>query len=333
MFEFAWPWLFLLLPLPWLALWRRSATDERGAALHLPYDGVLDPADVAGSAHGAVAGRIAAWLIWALLLVAVARPQWIGEPTDLPRSGRELLLALDVSGSMNIGDMSLNGTQATRFQAMQVIVGDFIARRAGDRVGLILFGSNAYLLTPLTFDVKTVKTQLDESAVGLAGRETAIGDALGLAVKRLRDRPEAQRVVVLLTDGVNTAGEIDPRKAAELARSEKVKVYTIGLGSERMRVDDFFGSRSVNPSADLDAALMTEIAEKTGGRFFRARDTTELAGIYQEIDRLEPAADQSERYRPVRELFHLPLSAALLLALLPLLDPRRYASLLPGRAS
>jgi len=244
-----------------------------------------------------------------------------------------MLLALDVSGSMNIGDMSINGEQVTRFQAMQAIVGDFITRRTGDRVGLILFGSNAYLLTPLTFDVKTVRTQLDEATVGLAGRETAIGDALGLAVKRLRERPAAQRVVVLLTDGVNTAGEIEPRKAAELARQEKVKVYTIGLGSERMRVDDFFGSRTVNPSADLDAALLTEIAEKTGGHFFRARDTTELAGIYREIDRFEPAADQNERFRPVGELFHIPLGLALALVLLPLLDPRRYAGLFRSRAA
>ncbi|WP_257389398.1 VWA domain-containing protein [Tahibacter caeni] len=333
MFEWAWPWLFLLLPLPWLVLRWCPAADEQGAALHLPYDGVLDPADVAGGARRAFTGLGLAWLIWALLVTAVARPQWVGEPADLPRSGRELLLALDVSGSMNIGDMNISGEQVTRFQAMQAIVGDFVARRAGDRVGLILFGSNAYLLTPLTFDVKTVRTQLDEATVGLAGRETAIGDALGLAVKRLRERPEAQRVVVLLTDGVNTAGEIEPRKAAELAQKEKVKVYTIGLGSERMRVDDFFGSRTVNPSADLDAALLTEIAEKTGGRFFRARDTAELAGIYREIDRLEPAADQSERFRPVSELFHLPLGLAALLALLPLLDLRRYAGLIRNRAA
>lgn len=332
MFEWAWPWLFALLPLPWLVLrlWPESA--EQGAALQLPYAGVLD-----GVAAGTLSRRGARvswrpWLLWLLLLTAVARPQWLDEPTDLPRSGREMLLALDVSGSMNIADMSLGGREATRFQAMQAIIGDFIARRGGDRVGLILFGSNAYLLTPLTFDVKTVRTQLDESAVGLAGRETAIGDALGLAVKRLRDRPEAQRVVILLTDGVNTAGEIDPRKAAELAVAEKVKVYAIGLGSERMRVDDFFGSRTVNPSADLDAGLLTEIATKTGGRFFRARDTQELAGIYREIDQLEPAADQNERYRPVRELFHLPLGLALALALLPLLDPRRYRAAAGGRA-
>jgi Ca-activated chloride channel homolog len=325
MFEWAWPWVFLLLPLPWLVmrLWPRGAAVQ-GAALRLPYADVLDAAAGVAARRSARLAGAGAWLLWLLLLGAVARPQWIGEPSDLPRSGRELLLALDVSGSMNIADMRLGSREATRFQAMQAIIGDFIARRGGDRVGLILFGSNAYLLTPLTFDVKTVQTQLEESAVGLAGRETAIGDALGLAVKRLRERPAAQRVVILLTDGVNTAGEIDPRKAAELAAAEKVKVYTIGLGSERMRVDDFFGSRTVNPSADLDAALLTSIAQQTGGKFFRARDTQELAGIYREIDQLEPAADQSERYRPVNELFHLPLGAALLLALLALLDPRRH---------
>lgn len=332
MFELAWPWLALLLPLPWLVTRYWPAADEQGAALRLPYAGVLDPGAVAGSGRRTLPAGSWQWLLWLLLLAALVRPQWIGEPADLPRSGRELLLALDVSGSMNIADMELGGRQATRFQAMQAIIGDFIARRGGDRVGLILFGSNAYLLTPLTFDVKTVRTQLEESAVGLAGRETAIGDALGLAVKRLRERPAAQRVVVLLTDGVNTAGEIDPRKAAELSQSEKVKVYTIGLGSERMRVDDFFGSRTVNPSADLDAALLTEIAQKTGGRFFRARDTNELAGIYRDIDQLEPAADQSERYRPVSELFHLPLGLALLLALLPALRPRRLAALRGSRA-
>lgn len=319
MFEFAWPWLFLLLPLPWLAARLWPAAAEQGGALRLPYAGMGEELGLADGAQRRPRLRLWPWLLWALLLTAVARPQWIGEPTDLPRSGRELLLALDVSGSMNIADMKLGGREATRFQAMQAIIGDFIERRVGDRVGLVLFGSHAYLLTPLTFDVKTVKTQLEESVVGLAGRETAIGDALGLAVKRLRDRPEAQRVVILLTDGVNTAGEIDPRKAAELAVSEKVKVYTIGLGSERMRVDDFFGSRTVNPSADLDAALLTEIAQKTGGRFFRARDTQELAGIYYDIDQLEPAADQSERFRPVDEWFYWPLGLALLLALLALL--------------
>jgi Ca-activated chloride channel family protein len=228
---------------------------------------------------------------------------------------------VDVSGSMSIPDMRLGGQDVTRFQAVQAILGDFIARRDGDRLGLVLFGSRAYLLTPLTYDLKTVRTQLQESAVGLAGRETAIGDAIGLAVKRLRERPADQRVLILLTDGVNTAGELDPRKAAELAKANGLRLYTIGIGAESMEVQDFFGSRTVNPSADLDAKLLTEIAESTGGRFFRARDTAELSGIYREIDRLEPTASQGERYRPVQEWFVLPLGVAFVLALLVALAP------------
>ncbi|MEO8671845.1 MAG: VWA domain-containing protein [Tahibacter sp.] len=318
MFDWAWPWMFALLPLPWLvARVLKAASQDGGAALRLPHRGVLEESATSANARYRRL-PIAALLVWALLLTAAARPQWIGEPVDLPRSGRDLLLAVDVSGSMNIPDMELSGRQATRFEAVQAIVGDFIQRRSADRIGLVLFGSQAYLLTPLTFDVKTVQTQLQEAAVGLAGRETAIGDAIGLAVKRLRERPDGQRVVILLTDGVNTAGELDPRKAAELAAGDKVRLYTIGIGSERMRVDDFFGSHTVNPSADLDAGLLTSMAEQTGGRFFRARDTQELAGIYREIDQLEPVLGDAERYRPVAELFHVPLALAALLGLLSL---------------
>ncbi len=164
--------------------------------------------------------------------------------------------------------------------------------------------------------------------MGLAGRETAIGDAIGLAVKRLRERPAEQRVLILLTDGVNTAGELDPRQAAELAQSNGLRIYTIGIGAERMQVQDFFGSRTVNPSADLDEGLLTHIAESTGGRFFRARDTAELAGIYRAIDQLEPSAADAARLRPVEELFPLPLAAAVALGLALALWPR----LRPARA-
>jgi Ca-activated chloride channel family protein len=158
--------------------------------------------------------------------------------------------------------------------------------------------------------------QLDESAIGLPGKETAIGDAVGLAIKRLRDRPLDRRVLILLTDGVNDAGELDPRKAIDLAVSEKVKIYTIGIGADSMRVDGFFGSQVVNPSADIDEKMLTTMADKTGGRFFRARNTAELAKIYGEIDRLEPSADAQQQFRPVDEIFYCPLSAAALLALL-----------------
>jgi Ca-activated chloride channel family protein len=315
MLEWAWPWIALALPLPWLiARLLPPAPSSGGSALRLPY--VLKGLDAASGAMPVPFWRrLFAWLAWALLIVAAARPQWLGEPQALPRSGRDLLLAVDASGSMSTQDMEIGGDAVSRYGAVKAIAGDFIRRRIGDRIGLIVFGSQAYLLTPLTFDRDTVLKQLTESSVGLPGRETAIGDAVGLAVKRLRDRPKDERVLILLTDGVNDAGELDPNKSVELALAEHVKIYTIGIGAEAMRVDGFFGSRIVNPSADLDARLLTTMAEKTGGRFFRARNTAELAQIYGEIDKLEPSADAQEQFRPVDELFYWPLAGALLLAL------------------
>lgn len=322
MFELAWPWLLLALPLPLLAAWilPRAHTSAGSAALRLPHAGITLP-------HSANASPIPglrrglALLAWALLVVAAARPQWLGEPEDIPRSGRDLLLAVDTSGSMSIQDMQIGNRAADRFTTVQIIAGDFIERRAGDRVGLILFGSRAYLLTPLTFDLKTVAKQLDESAIGLAGRETAIGDAVGLAVKRLLERPQDQRVLILLTDGVNNAGELDPQKAIELAVANKVRIYTVGIGAEAVSVDSLFGSRMIHPSADLDVAMLTAMAEKTGGKFFRARDTAELAGIYREINQLEPVADKAETLRPIDEMYGVPLAAAMLLAALALILP------------
>lgn len=321
MFELAWPWLLCVLPLPWLAAWwlPRARTDN-DAALRLPYTGLRLPSSVASTSAPRLR-RVLALLAWALLALAAARPQWLGPIEDVPRSGRDLLLAVDTSGSMGIEDMQLGGRPADRFSVVQAIASDFIERRQGDRVGLILFGSRAYLLTPLTFDLNTVATQLKESVIGLAGRETAIGDAVALAVKRLHDRPQDQRVVVLLTDGVNNAGAIEPYKALELAVADHVRLYTVGIGAESVRVDSLFGSRVVNPSADLDIELLSAMAEQTGGKFFRAENTAELAGIYAEIDRLEPIADTDESLRPVVELYMYPLAPAWLSMLLALLLP------------
>src|SRR5579863_1556717 len=273
MLEWAWPWMLALLPFPWLVTRvLKPAATQAGAALRLPI--ALSGFDAASGANPvATWKRILALLGWLLLVVAAARPQWLGDAVALPRSGRDLLLAVDASGSMETPDMQIGGQAVSRYGAVKAIAGDFIQRRVGDRIGLVVFGSQAYLMTPLTFDRETVLKQLNESVVGLPGRETAIGDAVGLAVKRLRERPQNQRVLILLTDGVNDAGELDPPKAIELAAAEHVKIYTIGIGAEAMRVDDgFFGSRVVNPSADLDAKLLTDMAQKTGGRFFRARN-------------------------------------------------------------
>lgn len=314
MFELAWPWLLVILPLPLIAAWWLPRT--RGTistALHMPHVGVAlpDHADVSPVPR---LRRTLALLAWAMLLLAAARPQYLGAPEDVPRSGRDLLLAVDTSGSMSTEDMQLGGAPATRFAAIQAIGSDFIHRRAGDRVGLILFGTRAYLMVPLTFDLKTVATQLADSTIGLAGRETAIGDAVGLGVKRLRARPQKQRVMVLLTDGVNTAGELDPNKAIDLAVANGVRIYTIGIGADELRVDSLFGSRIVNPSADLDEKMLKHMADATGGRYFRARDSAELAGIYRAIDKLEPVADTQQSLRPVDEIYWLPLGVAMLLA-------------------
>jgi Ca-activated chloride channel family protein len=227
-----------------------------------------------------------------------------------------MMLAVDLSGSMAQEDMVLAGQPVSRFSAVKAIAGDFISRRSGDELGLILFGSQAYLVTPLTYDLDAVHAQLAGSAVGLAGRETAIGDAIGVAVKRLASLPAQARVMVLLTDGVNNTGAIEPLDAARAAKAAGVRIYTIGIGADRMTVPGFFGSSVVNPSADLDVGMLTSMANDTGGRFFRATDTSALADAYRSIDALEPMPHQGQPLRPHIELFRWPLAAALVLVLL-----------------
>ncbi|MCX7556438.1 VWA domain-containing protein [Xanthomonadaceae bacterium JHOS43] len=316
MLEFALPWAFAALLLPALVWWLfPRASGAGGAALRVPFYAEL--VKLAGdTAGGGVRARV--WLpllAYMLLCSAAARPQWVGEPESPPQSGRDLMLAVDVSGSMAAEDMSVAGRRVDRLQAVKIVVGDFLERRAGDRVGLILFGQQAYQITPLTFDRRSVRHQLDTSAVGLAGRETAIGDAIGLAVKRLRERPASQRVLILLTDGVNTTGALQPLQATELAEAHQVRVYTIAFGSSGQSGP--FGMTL--PSAEIDEATLQKIAQSTGGRFFRARNTSELAGIYAELDRLEPIAQAAEQIRPREELFIYPAAAALLVLVLALL--------------
>jgi Ca-activated chloride channel family protein len=257
---------------------------------------------------------LAAAIAWILLIAACTRPQWLGDPIEQAVSGRDLMLAVDLSGSMEVEDFVINKQAVDRLTATKWVAGDFINRRVGDRLGLILFGTQAYLQTPLTFDRKTVMTLLDESAIGLAGDNTAIGDAIGLAVKRLKNQEVNSRVLILMTDGANTAGEVSPLKAAELAAENQLKIYTIGIGADEMLVRSFFGAQKVNPSQDLDEKTLTAIAEKTGGVYFRARNTDELNNIYQLLDQLEPAEKDKQYFRPRSELYYWPLAGALLLA-------------------
>jgi Ca-activated chloride channel family protein len=310
MLTFAWPWVFAVLPLPLIVRWLLPRAPQRpGQALRLPFFGELPGAGGAGAARSARWRRLLAWLAWVLLVLAAARPQWLGQPIPLPMAGRDLMLAVDISLSMTEEDMVIGGRVVDRLTAVKAVAGDFIERRQGDRIGLILFGQQAYLQTPLTFDRPTARTLLFESAVGLAGRETAIGDAIGLAVKRLRDSPAKQRVLVLLTDGTNTAGNIAPLKAAELAADAGVRIYTIGVGADPRSAIGRGARRS-----PLDERTLQAIAERTGGRYFRTRDVAELQAIYGLLDELEPVQTDQQVFRPVDELFGWPLAAALLLS-------------------
>ena len=323
MIEVLWPWAALALPLPWLIQRLARPVPRPEAALTVPdlQQFTLDEGRI-GGAHGARRWRsFALWTAWTLLVLAVMRPQHTGDPVSLPATGRDLLLAVDISGSMSTEDMVLDGEAATRLAAVKRVVNEFIERRRGDRVGLILFGTNAYLQAPLTFDLPTVNQLLLEAPVGIAGGKTAIGDAIGLAVKRLRSRPAQSRVLVLLTDGASNVGEVTPTKAAELAAREGIRIHTVGVGADELRVPGFFGAfapRIVNPSADLDERTLIDVAQATGGRYFRAHDPRELAQIYRVIDTLEPAAQDAQTFRPVKALYHWPLAAGLLLFLLTL---------------
>ncbi len=314
-FAFAWPWMLLALPLPWLLrLVLPRAEPARMSALRVPFYRLLSVEQPEAAPVPRRWPLLLALLAWLLLVLAAARPQWLGEPVPLPMAGRDLMLAVDLSGSMTEEDMVIGTRVVDRLTAVKAVAGDFIERREGDRVGLILFGEQAYVQTPLTFDRATARTLLFEAVVGLAGRATAIGDAIGLAVKRLRDQPNEERVLVLLTDGANTAGSIAPLKAAELADEAGVRIYTIGVGADPRAGLGAFGL-SIGRNA-IDEATLSAIAEQTGGRYFRARDVRELQGIYGLLDELEPAESDRQTVRPVAERFAWPLSVALLLSAL-----------------
>ncbi len=318
-FSMAWPWVALLWPLPWFVRRFLSGTSEPIQAISVPF-GV----EASGGSPGGRWRRLragGAWLCWTLLVFAGTHPLWAGDPVEVPRSGRNLMLAVDLSGSMKEQDLQLSGHPATRLAVVKSVLNPFIGRRQGDRLGLILFGDEAYLQTPLTFDRATVSQMLQEAVIGLAGESTAIGSAIGLAVRHLRDLPEAQRVLILLTDGQNTAGELSPQDALKLAVETGVRIHAIGVGADEMLIRTLFGTRRVNPSAELDEGLLRSFAEQTGGRYFRARDTQELESIYEELDRIEPVEQSKETYRPITPLFPWPLGAAVVLSLLMALGP------------
>ena len=308
MFEFAWPWMFLLLPLPLLTWYLAPPLAARhGSALRIPY--LDDFSAVAADEISISSSKLPLLLLllgWLALVTATARPAWVGDPVEVSRSGRDLMLAIDLSGSMEEKDFQLRGRRVDRLTATKAVAGEFIKKRKGDRIGLILFGDQAYLQTPLTFDHQTVYRLLNESATRLAGRSTAIGDAIGLAIKQLRKQEDRQQVLILMTDGTNTAGRVGPLEAAKMAAQEGLKIYTVGIGAIPRTRRGLFGARSAGRS-DLDEKTLKAIAKETGGQYFRAHNTQEFARIYEELDRLEPVEKKLESYRPRRDLFHWPL--------------------------
>ena len=321
MWSLAWPWALLALPLPLII--RHLLPEAKGlseAGLRVPsVDSFSTLRDRSGTEQLLNWRFWLATIAWLLLVLAAARPERIGEELDVPVAGRNLMLAVDLSGSMDQKDFELAGRRVDRLTATKAVASDFIERREGDRIGLILFGERAYLQVPLTLDRETVNILLMEAFIGLAGEKTAIGDAITLAVRRVheQEKDKGDQVLVLLTDGANTAGEVQPIKAAELAQQVGLRIYTIGIGAEQLEVASLIGGRRrINPSADLDEDTLTTIAALTGGRYFRATDTASLQDIYKLVDELEPVEEPESGFRPVKSYYFYPLGAAVGLVIL-----------------
>tara|TARA_R110001592_G_scaffold43042_12_gene139804 strand:+ start:1210 stop:2193 length:984 start_codon:yes stop_codon:yes gene_type:complete len=313
MFEFEYWWVFLLLPLPLLVRYFLSPKKQSFTQVWIPLaDGLQQQKSVKSNP---LISSIIAWLLWLLLLTTVAKPIWYDQPIRIQQKSRDMILSLDLSGSMKEVDMSLNGSTVDRLTLVKSIVKDFVQQRKGDRIGLILFADHAYLQTPLTFDVETVSTMVDETEIGLVGNRTAIGESIAMAIKRFVENKNEQRVLILLTDGANTSGKIKPIAAAKQAAKNNIKIYSIGIGADQMIKRGFFGDQRINPSADLDEKTLTDIASVTNGQYFRARNQDDLQKIYDTINKLQPVDSEFLEFRPEKNLFFWPLSLAIAILL------------------
>jgi len=347
MFEFQWPWLALLLPLPLVVrmIWPRLAdtTEEQ------PNEGrrttLLHPSiqKLQSSFNARRPGRdISGWLhalllalLWTALTLAAMKPQWLEPHTELKSEGYDLMLAVDTSRSMTALDFSRNNQPVSRMAVVKGVMGRFIEGRKGDRVGLVIFGTQAFIQSPLTFDLRAVQGILMTIEPGMAGAATAMGDAIGLSIKKLRERPEGSRVLLLITDGENTAGLIPPLEAARLAAREGVRVYAVGVGSNKDEVMILGSDGQYRMESDIgmDEDALKRIAELTGGAYFRATNTSALEQIYQRIDALEKTEAESRTILIPRPLYRWPLGAALLLLLILGLFPEGRMRLPAGGAS
>ena len=318
MFEFSYLSVFLLLPLPLLVRFYLSPKKQSFTQVWIPLADGLQQQKTAKS--NPLMSSIIPWLLWLLLLATIAKPIWFGEPIRIQQQSRDMILSLDLSGSMDEVDMPLNGKTVNRLTMVKSIVKDFVLEREGDRLGLILFADHAYLQTPLTFDLETVSTMVDETQIGLVGNRTAIGESIAMAIKRFVENENEQRVLILLTDGANTSGVVKPIAAAKQAAKNNITIYTIGIGADEMIKRGFWGKERINPSADLDEATLTEIATLTNGQYFRARSQADLANIYDSINKLEPVDSDYLEFRPEKDLFYWPLSLAIFILLIVVLS-------------
>lgn len=315
MFEFVFPWAFLLLPLPFLVRWLTPAVTHARAALWLPQARFLRVQEQTKT-HQRHWRWLLPTLIWLSILAAIAQPRWVGEPIALNPEAREIMIALDLSGSMEMDDMTYNGRRVTRLEAAHSILAEFIRRRQGDRIGLIVYADSAHVYVPITSDLETVAKLAEEARIGLAGQRTAMGDAIALSIRYFTERESTERVVLLLTDGMINTGKINAEQAIHLAKNHAIRIHTIGIGAEEIRIQGLFGDRVINPSADLDESFLATITTVTGGLYFRARTSEEMEDIYRVIDNIEPIAGAEHFSRPRTSLAHIPVLIALFLVLL-----------------
>lgn len=323
-------WLLALLPL--IAMWR----GRKGRVAAVEYSNV----EIARTVARETRSRPARWttmlrlLVATLLILGLARPQYGQGRSEVQASGVDLMLAVDVSGSMEALDFTLDGQPANRLDCVKSVVSKFVEARPNDRIGLVAFAGAPYLVSPLTLDHEWLKQNLDRVRIGLIEDSTAIGSALATSVNRLRDQPSKSKIIVLLTDGMNNAGKVAPQTAAEAAKAMGVKVYTIGAGAQGeapVPVKDQFGNqRIVMAKVDVDEAALKKIADETGGKFFRATDTDSLQKIYAEIDRMEKTTHAVKKFEKDHELFALAVVPGLMLLGLTLgLEQTRFRRL-PG---
>lgn len=311
MLEFDFPWLFFLLPLPLVVWWLAPPYKERHEAIRTPFFEQIAELTGKPPASGAVILR-RSWIqrlllpfCWVLLVAALARPQWVEDPITKTESARDLMIAVDLSGSMETIDFNdPSGEPTDRLSAAKTVLDDFMTRRKGDRLGLILFGTAAFLQVPLTQDHDTCRTLLKEAQVRMAGPQTMLGDAIGLAIKLFEKSQTVNRVLILMTDGNDTGSKIPPIKASEIASQHDVTVYCVAIGDP-----ETIGEQR------LDETTLQEIASQTGGRFYRAMDSEQLELIYQDLEKLEPQEFETLSYRPKRALFHWLLGSAVILIL------------------